>query len=512
LSTVIVEAPPRSPRHSSHAPEPDPKRGSVGESVTRGAVALLSTQPLTWGASLLTTVVVPRLLGADALGEVTIAMTIGTLAATAASLGISEYLVRRVAQNPRQVQRDAGIALMVQTVVAILTALGIVLVGPRFTSSLVDTRLLDLALITLIFTPAQTVLLSSFRGRELHTQYAWFNAASVVAVAVLGVLVLVVGGSVVGYAAAGGAAIALTTLAGWKLAGLRPTLPPLGGPLIRDSVEFIRGGFPFWTWNLTLSITGGIDRVILGIFVPASEVGWYAAAFRIIGIPLFIPTLIVTPLYPALSRSLTEPDAIRRTITQTLRVVLLLMVPMTAGIIVVAPAIPGLFGWPDDFANAVPLMTVLSLQLPLMAVDMVLGAVLLALGRQGLWVSTGVLSAALKIGLNFLAIPIFETTFGNGAVGASVITISTELVMFAGAIILIPKHFLDVRVAWDALRISIAGGAIVLVGTQLLPIALPLAIIGGAVAYVIVVVAVRAFTPEDLQLILSRLPLRKRSG
>jgi O-antigen/teichoic acid export membrane protein len=471
----------------------------VGESVTRGALALLSTQPLTWGASLLTTIAAPRLLGAEALGQFTIVFTIATLAATATSLGVSEYLVRRVAQSPATLRQDAGVALLVQTIVTLLGALAIGLLGPLGAFSLVDVRLLYIALIIMLVTPAQTVLLSSFRGRELHAQYAWFNAASVVAGQVGGVVALLVGGDVFVYTFIIGASAIGSTVIGWKLSGLRPTLPSLDRSFWFEVRDFIWGGFPFLTWNLTLAITGGIDRVLLGLFVPAAEVGWYAAAYRIFAIPVFIPTLIMNPLFPALSRSVSSSETIRRTVTKTLRVVLLLMVPMTAGIVVVAPALPSLFGWPADFGNAVPLMIVLSVQLPIIAVDMVFGVVLMAIGRQGPWVVVGLVAAAAKVILDVLAIPAFENLMGNGAIGASIITLVTEALMFGGALILMPKHLLDRRVAWDAARITVAGVATIVVGASLLPIALPLAVVGGAVAYVAVAIVLRAVTLEDVR-------------
>jgi hypothetical protein len=101
---------------------------------------------------------------------------------------------------------------------------------------------------------------------------------------------------------------------------------------------------------------------------------------------------------------------------------------------------------------------------------------------------------------------------GNGAVGASLVTIVTEIVMFGGAMLLIPRHLIEPRVIWDAARIFLAGGAIVVAGSALLPAALALAIAGGALAYVVTVVVLRAFTLDDLRLILSRLPLARRAA
>src|SRR5260370_27462974 len=92
------------------------------------------------------------------------------------------------------------------------------------------------------------------------------------------------------------------TLIAWTLSDVRPLLPAWGGPLLHECRDFIWGGLPFLTWTLTLAVTSGADRVVLGWFVPTAEVGWYAAAFRIFGIPVFLPNLIMTPLFPALSR------------------------------------------------------------------------------------------------------------------------------------------------------------------------------------------------------------------
>src|SRR5207247_8960317 len=104
-----ADAAPRAGSAPGHAP--------VGGVLTRGALSLLSTQPLTWGASLLTTIAGPRLLGAEALGQFTVVFTIATLAATGTSLGVSEFLVRRVAQSPATLRQDAGVALLVQMIV-----------------------------------------------------------------------------------------------------------------------------------------------------------------------------------------------------------------------------------------------------------------------------------------------------------------------------------------------------------------------------------------------------------
>src|SRR5437867_2804710 len=90
LSAAALETSPAQPTQITHPPALQAHKLPVGESVTRGALAMLSTQPLTWAGTLLTTVALPRLMGAEALGQYTIAYTIATLAGTVLGLGVSE--------------------------------------------------------------------------------------------------------------------------------------------------------------------------------------------------------------------------------------------------------------------------------------------------------------------------------------------------------------------------------------------------------------------------------------
>src|ERR1051326_4053898 len=92
---------------------PDKPR-SLGQSITHGALALVLLQSLTWSATLVSTIVGPRMMGSNTLGQLAIAITINTIVSTIAGLGIPEFLVRRAAQQPATLRRDQGIALTIQ--------------------------------------------------------------------------------------------------------------------------------------------------------------------------------------------------------------------------------------------------------------------------------------------------------------------------------------------------------------------------------------------------------------
>src|SRR5579884_1294951 len=105
-------------------------RPSPAMSIARGALALLSTQPLTWAATLATTIFLPRYLGDTGLGTYALAISVATLVAMVCSLGVPDYLARWLAAEPAAV-REGGGALVLLTGVAILVGLPLAVVLPH---------------------------------------------------------------------------------------------------------------------------------------------------------------------------------------------------------------------------------------------------------------------------------------------------------------------------------------------------------------------------------------------
>src|SRR5207253_8409442 len=52
-----------------------------------------------------------------------------------------------------------------------------------------------------------------------------------------------------------------------------------------------------------LLIYGQVDTVLLSLLTNDAVVGWYVAAYRFIGIPAFVPVILLTVAFPALAAS-----------------------------------------------------------------------------------------------------------------------------------------------------------------------------------------------------------------
>jgi O-antigen/teichoic acid export membrane protein len=366
--------------------------------------------------------------------------------------------------------------------------------------------ILALALVSMIVIGNHSLLTCALRGQENHLRYAWINAAPAVISAFGASLALFLGADLLVDTVVGVGLDVVVIACCWKPSGLRPIFPRVNLSFVRTAREFVYGGLPFVGWNLTMAFYGGIDRILLGFFVSSSELGWYGAAYRIIGIPIFIPNLVITPLFPALSRSQQEPDALRRVIAQVLRAVLVLMVPLSAAICVLAPEIPTLLGWPADFENSVPLMQILSIQVPIVGFDMVLGAVLMSLGLERRWMWVGLIAAVINVACNLVAIPFFQHTAQNGPIGAALVTVMTEVMMSIGAIALLPKQVFDKHILWSTTpRVVVAGIGAGLVAAWLMPVALILAAVAGAATYLALGLALRIISTDDMQIVRARL-------
>src|SRR5688500_19686262 len=98
MAAVLVSPPATAPQTDAILPAASTRRGPYA-TIARGAAALLSTQPLTWAATFLTTVFVPRYLGAEGFGQYSVALTLAGIVGMAAAAGVPDYLRRRVATH-----------------------------------------------------------------------------------------------------------------------------------------------------------------------------------------------------------------------------------------------------------------------------------------------------------------------------------------------------------------------------------------------------------------------------
>jgi O-antigen/teichoic acid export membrane protein len=173
---------------------------------------------------------------------------------------------------------------------------------------------------------------------------------------------------------------------------------------------------------------------------------------------------LVTALYPTLCRLHAEDKAeFCRTTRAALETAALIAVPLAVGCGVYADLGVLIFS-KSAFGGATDNLQILSLYVLLLYLSMPLGSALLAEGRQRQWTAIQSLCVVVSVVLDPVLIPWFQRRTGNGALGVSVSTVVSELLMVACAVYLVPKAVFDRAFFRQSMRVAIAGGLMVAVG------------------------------------------------
>jgi O-antigen/teichoic acid export membrane protein len=387
-------------------------------------------------------IVVPHYLGDVGFGRLSFAWAFVSIFTMIAALGVDPYIVKTTARDAASVGQLVVNALAMK--IPLLVALSLVAIGTSHVLGYtVETRLLvAVACLGLGLQALNGTLVAGLQGEQRMGRTAlwaaterYLGSAAIIAAiwAKLGIVAMALASACAGVISLVANAVQL-----WHRlrAGVR-----IDTRLWR---VLAYGGAPFLLWNLALMAYGNLDFAMLSFLTRDAVVGWYALAYQLVSAPAFLPTLIVTAFFPALSAqgAAISPYFLALS-NRAVRMVFFLCAPMAVGIALIAADIIALFHYPTGFAHSIPLMRILALHIPLVGVDTVLGSVLMACDLQKQWVVVGCLAVVFNLVLNLVAIPATASALGNGAIGASLVTVLTELFMFAGAVVLRPRGVLD---------------------------------------------------------------------
>jgi len=228
---------------------------------------------------------------------------------------------------------------------------------------------------------------------------------------------------------------------------------------------------------------------------------------------MFLPVLLSTAWLPRLVAAFEESaEKLWRTARTPLELVLVLSMPIAAGTAIVAgPLIHLLYG--SAYRNAVPVMVVLGLCIPPMYLNIMLASVLIAQKRQVVW--TWVMAGATVVNppFNLLLIPMTQHRYGNGAVGAAVSLLVTELLVVLAGFTMVGRNIFGRTEARRCLLCALATALMCGAFYAMRPVSVGLALVLGVAIFVLSAVKFRIATPAEMAFVTARLSrLRVRSG
>ena len=472
--------------------------------VTRNILSLLATQVGSWMVTLVLTLVVPHYLGINVFGLYSFIGTFVGFFTLGMSVGAGTYLTWRIAREPGEAAALTFNTLALQLPLGVVFGALALTTLPLFAKHEHVLPLTVALLLSSMLSTLTATCIAGLNGLQIMRTPAMIGLGTAALGAGLTITCVILDKGVQAVAIVSLISQGLTFLAilayAQRKLHMRPAIDLGLWPRI------VRGGLPFFIWSVVLTWYWQIDIPLLKLLSgPNSDavVGWYAAANRIIGIPVFLPNIIVTALLPALSRerSADSPE-FRALASRALRLVIAINIPASVGTMMLAPGLTSLLHYPANFAPLEPLIVILAWNMPLVALDMVLGTILVSIGKQRLWTVVGVAAAVVNPLVNLWAIPFAQQHTGNGAIAASLTTIMSELIMFIGAMALRPKGIFTGADLFYVMRCLLAAGmmapAVWGLSQQRFIGAAP-AVVYGLVIYVAVAYLLRVFTDEDIK-------------
>ncbi len=388
---------------------------------------LLSDRLLRMGVGLIVGVWIARYLGPNGYGQLSFAGSYIMLFSAIALFGLESLVVRELVTNPSERGKILGTASLIRLMAGIssyLLALVVMLI-------IRPTDKLTLLLVAIL---GSSLLLQALDVTDLWFQSRVVSRYSVISRAVafflsscIKVAMVLLGASLTAITIATATEAVFAALAllvayrinGEKFSNWRWSSTWFNR-LFTESVPMVLSG-------IVLMIYLRIDQVMLGILASASDVGQYAAAVRISELWYFIPTAIVSSVFPALVKLIkSDPDLFQLKLQKLYNLLAFIGYAVAIPVTFISPWLVNLlFG--TAYHSSAPLLSVLIWAGLFANLTVVRNAhfIALSLGKALLWSTT--LGAVSNVLLNLFLIP------GYGAMGAAISTCISYWIAAHGA-------------------------------------------------------------------------------
>jgi O-antigen/teichoic acid export membrane protein len=189
--------------------------------------------------------------------------------------------------------------------------------------------------------------------------------------------------------------------------------------------EVIIASTPLAISALMINLYYSLDQVMLGIISTQKELGYYAAAYKIILIAIIPGSLILQSFFPQIAKYNNEITQRSRIMNIYARIMLVTGTFITfIGLLFAGEIIRIIFG--QTYQSSIPLLRILILNVFFVYINMMFGNPLIAWNKQKQYSYAITAGAIVNVILNFILIPKYF------AYGAAVATILSEVAVLFG--------------------------------------------------------------------------------
>lgn len=472
--------------------------GSRGATVAKNLGAVLVAQLLTWALALVVSLLVPRYLGAAAIGEIAVAYAVWSVASVIVVFGMDLYLAQMVAREPARTGELVGTSLALRLLLFGLSCVAVALYLSTMGYPASTVTITWIMGASFLLNAVASGLIAGLNGLERMQYVSLASVLSKLVYTLSNLLCIALGLGVYAIATTHSLmALAAMAIAGAALTRFYPVQLRLDPGRMR---AMLVATSPFLLYNLVLAAYQQLGKLQLAALADTAAVGYFSVAMTLFGTLMFVPVAITTALLPAIARTYRGAAAgDHMLMRRSFDLVLLIGMPVGLGVAVAGEPII-LLALGPDFAPAGPAMLVLGLALVFTYLNTTLSQFLVSMGRTGAWTGVMLAGTLATLLLNLLLVPWFHAR-GNGAAGAALAFFTTEAGVSIGALLLLPRD----SFSWENVRVlvrtSCAGLLMFAAVWWWRDRSLPLAILTGAAVYPAAVLLLRALPRHEFELI-----------
>ncbi len=466
--------------------------------ILKNTAVLFVGQFATWALTIIYTIYVPKRVGPYGWGELAIAGAWTTVGSTIVALGMGTLMVRDMARDRRKAPDMIGVALatrMLLVLPCLLIIAGLAWSYPFHTQVVIYILSLGMAF-QLLTGPFQ----AGFQAIEQMKYNSFSDVISKAIVALISVGLVLAGRGIILISLVSALAsliVLVLNIIWWRQSG--------GDIHLRFDYKLARylvvGGLPFWATGIFLTIYLYIDSIMLSYMTNEKVVGWYSAPTKLFSTLLFIPVILSTAMFPALSRTFKKaPREMVQMARRSFNLLTCFSLPVAVGGMLLArPLILLLYG--SEYIPSIPIMVVLAATLVPTYLNILVNQFLVAADRQIAWTKVMAVACVVNPAINLVLISFYQRTHGNGAFGAALALLTTEALMTIAGIALLPRGVLGWSNVVSMIK-SCAAVGLMSLGmwfTRSYFIVVPIAV--GAVVYLIAGFTLGAIPRKDLEIL-----------
>ncbi len=411
--------------------------------VARNSLILYSAEIINRTATFVFAIYAANILGSEAFGQLSFALTLLALVAIFSDFGLSTLLVKKVVQDKAQKDEQASRVLILKCCFT-----GLILIVALSYLSLIHAAsdVWTFTLITgigLVVGSYAQVMSAVFKGLNLipydgiaKIVYGLLNAGGCILALMLNYGLV---GIAVGTLLASMIYFFLTYLINrrYHLITISAVRPFTIGPYL----TVFQASMPFGILAILGAMYFRIDTIMLQHMKGPAEVGVYNAAYRLFEVMLIIPSVFSLVLLPILSDALAKSDhrAVEILTQQIIRYFSYVSIPIAVIVTLSAHQIIALFYPINEYADSVKALQILIWAIVAVFISGTTSTLINSgkLPQINTWIAF--VMVILNISLNFLWIPNW------GLIGASVATVITEFCGIFMNTIYIRKAFYRIR-------------------------------------------------------------------